>query len=318
MLPIMHNRKMIVEKTKVLASKSGTTVAELVFTDTNSLIASLAPRPHLFGGSIVKWSFQQQMPHREYELQLHNNMMRGRIATVRNLLAVGSEKSIALHHLDSGEVIREIPGPCAGVRFGHDGSYMAVAQLETPISIYDLSLRLIHRFGDNSEYAHCMDSSPYSRTITFATQSRPYKSRRSIKWTPADVYVYDLKSGTQITLPHPSGVGALVFVSEADYLLSAGFDGILRLWDTRTHEVITTAKILRADYNPLLCSDAHGTLIVVATTKTEIALLDALFRIRGTFNVRECGLITSMAMSASGNTFATGDATGHITLFEIV
>jgi WD40 repeat protein len=109
-------------------------------------------------------------------------------------------------------------------------------------------------------------------TIEIASGSdRPQSHTRALKWSrngkqialtgsSNDVLLYDAQSRTLLHRydGHQKDVSSIVFNADGSWLVSGGFDGVIQVWDIRTHELV---KRLGHTKNGV-----DGTIVAVATS----------------------------------------------------
>lgn len=89
--------------------------------------------------------------------------------------------------------------------------------------------------------------------------------------TRAGVRVLDVRSGRSVAdLPHPRGVGDAEFSPDGRLVLTAGWDGAVRVWETRTGRLITrlvgrSSEEWSEGFMPVVAFSTRGWRVVTAT-----------------------------------------------------
>ncbi len=221
----------------------------------------------MFDGSIILWSVPGGEVIRRFEG--HS----GIVSDVHfspdetQILSGGHDRTVRLWDMESGEALQiiETPGAILRVAFSPDGLYAASSSADRtagpnhPIEERDRMIRVwdlesgeeIQQFAPNSGFVRAIDYSPDGRYILSGT------------WNSAQggtMQLWNIETGDSEPVRRFYGVATDIvsdvhFSSDGTRILSASWDGSVRLWDASTgielqHFAGFGDRILTVDFTP--------------------------------------------------------------------
>lgn len=135
---------------------------------------------------------------------------------------------------------------------------------------------------------------------------------RHAHWALWELY---LRQPSLLQLPIPPGkVAALAFTPDGAYLLSAGLDGYLRLWDTRTARLSAESYVEQTVHNLALTPDGRVAVLALfggGVCWWDVAAWREIRRVQAHYSV-----ISGVACSADGRWTVTAGNDSYLSLWE--
>ncbi len=203
--------------------------------------------------------------------------------------------------------------------FSPDGRRLAgggVFGTEVHIALWDLTNgQLLHRW----DWPTGQDPHSSVESLHFA----PDGSRLAAAvFRQSAAYVWDLKAGKQISkVAHPQVYG-LSFSPDGRTLVTAGWDSIIRFWQTDSGQLIREVPVAEHDKGGELrmysiCYSPGGGLLATGHLDGVVRIWDAeSLRTRAQFTVRGRLIHGTMAFSPDGLWLATGSMDGSVNVWD--
>jgi WD40 repeat protein/beta-lactamase regulating signal transducer with metallopeptidase domain len=202
--------------------------------------------------------------------------------------------------------------------FSPDGSQLAAGgsiEDQVQVAVWDVrNGNLIHRWN----WPKGKDPHSHVESLSFA----PDGSRLAAAvFRQSQAYVWNLVNGREVAQLRHSAVYGLCFSPDGKSLATAGWDSIVRVWDTENW-TSRQEHDLKADKNGegddrmyTVCYAPSGGLLATAHLDGSVRIWQADgLRIRSRFNIEGRFLYGAMAFSPDGLWLATGGANGAIEL----
>ena len=143
------------------------------------------------------------------------------------LLTASADTSARVWQIESDTGIRDLPPHRQGVRsatFSKDGRQVLTAGEDSRAWIWDVDRsRIVATFGSDERPVTCAIFSPNDQMVVTVTAN----AGLAAVWSAGD-------GGFIAGLPHDTPLYAAAFMPDSRFLATAGHDGSMTIWDTRT------------------------------------------------------------------------------------
>lgn len=211
---------------------------------------------------------------------------------------------------ENGRPVGTHVGGIASVHYSPDGQYLASGGGDKKIRVWEARTgRLVHEWDGPSSFTCAVRFSPDGNLVAAAG----YESGSA-----HPIHVYDRGTGkprTQLKSPTAGGIRRLVFSPDGKSLISAGFDGHLRVWDLSTMKEIVAIKVEAGSlYDLALSPDGR---MVATAGRDGLRLWDlSTGREQPRDEMKKHGCIT-VAYSPDGKLLASGDQ-NSVKIWEVM
>jgi WD40 repeat protein len=230
--------------------------------------------------------------------------------------------AIRLFDVESGAERRTLALAGTGysqLAFSPDGEHLAgggTCGKQVHVALWDqASGKLLHRWD-------------------WPTGRDPHSTVESLHFTPdgsrlaaavfrqSAAYVWDLKAGKQISQPTHPQIYGLSFSPGGRTMVTAGWDSIIRFWETDTGQLIREVTVAEHEKDGDLrmcavCYAPDGEMIATAHLDGVVRVWNAdPTRLRNRFQVRGRFVFGSIAFSPDGLWLATGSMDGGVTIWD--
>jgi len=150
------------------------------------------------------------------------------------LATTGEDKDACIFNVESGEEQFRMPHPgmLSALKWSPDGRLLAVNCADKKLRLWDAATGKLAREIEHAEVPYALAISPDGQRVATGVGGDPVGPLLHLNFTPLDdnpIYEWDLTTGRQ--LRHSYAVFGLDYSPDGKYLVSASFDGSVRLWD---------------------------------------------------------------------------------------
>jgi WD40 repeat protein len=154
------------------------------------------------------------------------------------LATTGEDKDACIFNVESGEEQFRMPHPdkLAALKWSPDGRLLAVNCADKKLRLWDAATGKLAREIEHAAVPYALAISPDGQRVATGVGGEPVGPLLHLNFTPLDdnpIYEWDLTTGRQLRelKGHTYAVFGLDYSPDGKYLVSASFDGSVRLWD---------------------------------------------------------------------------------------
>jgi WD40 repeat protein len=154
------------------------------------------------------------------------------------LATTGEDKDACIFNVESGEeqVRMHHPDKLAALKWSPDGRLLAVNCADKKLRLWDTATGKVAREIEHAAVPYALAISPDGQRVATGVGGEPIGPLLHLNFTPCDdnpIYEWDLTTGRQLheLKGHTYAVFGLDYSPDGKYLVSASFDGSVRLWD---------------------------------------------------------------------------------------
>jgi len=154
------------------------------------------------------------------------------------LATTGEDKDACIFNVESGEEQFRMPHPgmLAALKWSPDGRLLAVNCADKKMRLWDTATGKLAREIEHAAVPYALAISPDGQRVATGVGGDPVGPLLHLNFTPLDdnpIYEWDLTTGRQLRelKGHTYAVFGLDYSPDGKYLVSASFDGSVRLWD---------------------------------------------------------------------------------------
>ncbi len=154
------------------------------------------------------------------------------------LATTGEDKDACIFNVESGEEQFRMPHPnmLSALKWSPDGRLLAVNCADKKLRLWDAATGKLVREIEHAAVPYALAISPDGQRVATGVGGDPVGPLLHLNFTPLDdnpIYEWDLATGRQLRelKGHTYSVFGLDYSPDGKYLVSASFDGSIRLWD---------------------------------------------------------------------------------------
>ena len=154
------------------------------------------------------------------------------------LATTGEDKDACIFNVESGEEQFRMPHPgmLAALKWSPDGRLLAVNCADKKLRLWDAATGKLAREIEHAAVPYALAISPDGQRVATGVGGDPVGPLLHLNFTPLDenpIYEWDIVTGRKIRelKGHTYAVFGLDYSPDGKYLVSASFDGSVRLWD---------------------------------------------------------------------------------------
>ncbi len=185
------------------------------------------------------------------------------------LATTGEDKDACIFNVESGDEQFRMhhPDQLASLKWTLDGRLLAVNCADKKLRLWDTATGKLAREIDHAAVPYALAISPDGRRVATGVGGDPVSPLLHLNFEPRDdnpIYEWDVATGRQLRelKGHSYAVFGLDYSPDGKYLVSASFDGSVRLWDAEqgveldrvTGEGFATRAIFSPDGSHILVS----------------------------------------------------------------